>query len=35
MIFAYDVTLCIHNILPTVSHIMIKARDAMTFAYDT
>ena len=34
MKFAYDITMCIYNIIPTASHIMIIAQDTMTFAYD-
>ena len=34
MTFAYDIMVCIHNIISTASNIMIKAQDTMTFACD-
>ena len=32
--FAYDITVCIHNMIPTASDIMIKVQNTMTFVYD-
>ena len=32
MTFAYDMTICILNKMPTSSNLMIKAQDTMTFA---
>ena len=34
IIICYDITKCVHNIIPSVSTIMIIAQDTMTFAYD-
>ena len=34
MTFAYDITVCIHNIISTASNIKIKAQDTMTLPYD-
>ena len=34
MLFTYDTTICIRNIIPIASDIMIKAQDTMTFTYD-
>ena len=34
MTFAYDITVCIHNIIPTASNKMFKAHHIMTFVCD-
>ena len=34
MTFAYDITVCIHNIISTASNIMFKAHVIMTFVCD-
>ena len=34
MTLAYDIMVCMHNIISTASNIMMKAQDTMTFAYD-
>ena len=34
MIFTYNLTLYIHNIIPTESNIMIKVQDKINFDYD-
>ena len=35
MTFAYDIMVCVRNIISTISNIMSNAQDTKAFAYDT